>query len=189
MLFNLPALSETVRTILQKHAGAVLPLTRSPENQNEDDAQRLRAASASSLFPGARQPEAALSGLFLLLNCWEASHHLSQNIGSREGSYWHAIAHRMEPDSWNAGYWFRKVGKHPIFPELHAQAQRILDEKTARSLEAHGRLKPGWDPFLFIEWCDEARAKPGTPGEEAAEAIQRAEWQLLFEWCAASEPE
>ena len=34
----------------------------------------------------------------LLLGDWERSHELSQDNPSREGSYWHAIAHRIEPD-------------------------------------------------------------------------------------------
>jgi hypothetical protein len=188
VFFDFPTLSEPVKTILQKYANAVLPLTRSPQDQNGEDARKLRMVSASELFPGARQPDAALSGLFLLLNCWEASHRISQDIHSKEGSYWHGIAHRIEPDSSNAGYWFRRVGKHPIFPELCTQARRILDGQTESSHKVYWRLKSSWDPFVFIEWCDEARAKPGTTSEEAALAIQKAEWQLLFEWCASSEP-
>jgi len=189
VFFDLLTLSEPVKAILQRQANVLLPLIRSPQDQNGEDAQKLRQVSASELFPGARQPDAALSGLFLLLNCWEASHDISQGIDSKEGSYWHGIAHRIEPDSSNARYWFRRVGEHPIFPELHAQAQRILDEQTQSSCKVHWSLKSSWDPFVFIDWCDEARAKPGTAREGVALAIQKAEWQLLFAWCAFSEPE
>jgi hypothetical protein len=188
VLFNLPTLSEPVKSILQQQADAVLPLTRSPQDQNGEDVEKLRLVSASELFPGARQPDAALSGLFLLLNCWNASHHISQDIHSREGSYWHGIAHRIEPDSFNAAYWFRRVGAHPIFPELHGQAQQILDEQMKGSREGRWHLKSSWDPFLFIEWCDEAREQPGAAKEKAALAIQKAEWQLLFRWCASFDP-
>lgn len=45
-------------------------------------------------------------------------------------------------------------------------------------------LKGGWYPFQFIEWCDQARRAPGSERESAALEIQRAEWDLLFEWCA-----
>jgi hypothetical protein len=188
VFFDLPTLSEPVKTILQKQANTVLPLTRSLQDQDGEDAQKLRLVSASELFPGARHPDAALSGLFLLLNCWNASHHISQDIHSKEGSYWHGIAHRIEPDSWNAAYWFRQVGAHPIFPELHGQAQRILDQQMRGSHEPHWQLKSAWDPFRFIEWCDEARAQPGTASEKAAVVIQQAEWQLLFRWCTSSDP-
>jgi hypothetical protein len=189
VLSFLPALSEPVRAILRKHANDVLPLTRLPQGGNGEDARKLRVVSASELFPEARHPEAALSGLLLLLNCWDASHHIAQDIDSREGSYWHGIAHRIEPDSPNAGYWFRQVGRHPIFPELYAQAQEILNRQTPGSHELHWQLKSSWDSFLFIDWCDEARARPGTTSEKVALAIQKAEWRLLFQWCASSQPQ
>jgi len=135
-------------------------------------ARRAKAEEASA--------QAAWSGLLLLLGEWERSHEISQDNSSPEGSYWHAIAHRIEPDSSNAGYWFRRVGIHPIFVDLH--------EKTATILATHDpngwRLKATWDPILFITWCEEARKGPGTPAERAALEIQQAEWRLLFEWCA-----
>jgi hypothetical protein len=174
--------SEPVRSILRKFAPHVLPLTRTG-SCNAEDAAKLQQLGPPSLFPRARAPEAAASGLLLLLGCWDASHEVSQNISSREGSYWHAIAHRMEPDAANAGYWFRQVGEHAIFPALHQKAGEILE----RGDTSAWRLKPAWDPFLFIEWCEEGRRKPGTEQERAALEIQRAEWDLLFEWCA-SEP-
>ncbi|MBV9035984.1 MAG: hypothetical protein JO182_15950 [Acidobacteriaceae bacterium] len=188
MFSDLSTLSEAVKTILQKHANASLPLTRSPEAQSNNDALMPLAVSATNLFPGARHPDAALSGLFLLLNCWERSHGISQDIPSREGSYWHGIAHRIEPDSSNAGYWFRKVGDHPIFPELHRQAQGIFDREKAISEGVPWQLKGQWDPFLFIDWCDEARAKPNSQEERLTLQMQKAEWQLLFQWCAAPAP-
>jgi hypothetical protein len=166
-----------------------LPLTRLPKDGNGEEVQTLRAASASGLFPGARRPEAALSGLLLWLNCWNASHDISQNIGSPEGSYWHGIAHRIEPDSFNAGYWFRRVGKHPVFTELYEQAQAILNREKRDAHTLHWQLKSSWDSFLFIDWCDEARMQPGTVSEKVALEIQKAEWQLLFEWCASSGPQ
>jgi hypothetical protein len=119
----------------------------------------------------------------LLAGCWEESHELSQDIPSREGSYWHGIAHRIEPDSSNAGYWFRRVGEHPIFPELHRRASGILERRGAP-----WALKAAWDSFLFIEWCDQARQAPGTENERIALEIQREEWELLFEWCALDPP-
>jgi hypothetical protein len=87
----------------------------------------------------------------------------------------------MEPDSSNAGYWFRRVGEHPIFPELHRRASEILERRGAP-----WELKPAWDPFLFIKWCDEARQAAGSDKEQAALEIQRDEWDLLFEWCAVA---
>ncbi len=178
MAYQLDSFAEPVRRVLQRCSARVLPLTRSG-SCDPDDVASIRSVSPSLLFPGARAPEAAVSGLLLLAGCWDESHERSQNIASREGSYWHAIAHRIEPDSSNSAYWFRRVGEHPLFAELRRRAAGIL-ERSAVPWE----LKPAWDPFLFIEWCDEARQAPGSVREQAALEIQRAEWDLLFEWCA-----
>jgi hypothetical protein len=129
---------------------------------------RLRTASASNLFPGARAPEAALCGLYVYFSCFEQAHTIAQDIATPEGSYWHAIVHRQEPDAGNAAYWFRQVGTHPIFPAL---------------ARAAGQEGP-WDPFAFIEQCEQARRQPGSELETRTRTIQRAEWQLLFDYCA-----
>jgi hypothetical protein len=178
------ALSARVSALLA-YSTRSIPLTRASFAQNAES-RALENEGAATLFPDARDAQAALSGLMLLLGAWERSHELSQDNPSREGSYWHAIAHRIEPDSSNAGYWFRRVGVHPIFAELREQARAIL------SVENPGgwRLKQAWDPALFIAWCDEARAQhPGGDAERVAVAIQQAEWRLLFEWCALNSNE
>jgi len=172
------ALSARIAALLDKS----IPLTRTAFTRNAE-ARTIEEEGADALFPGARDAQAALSGLMLLLGEWERSHELSQDNPSREGSYWHAIAHRIEPDSSNAGYWFRKVGVHPIFAELEEQARAILTVSNPSGW----RLKPAWDPLAFIAWCDEARARhPNGEAERVAVAIQRAEWLLLFKWCALS---
>ena len=130
--------------------------------------ERLRAASATRLFAGARAPEAAMSVLYVYFSCFEEAHAIAQDIATPEGSYWHAIVHRQEPDAGNAAYWFRQVGAHPIFPAL------------ARAAGQEGQ----WDPFAFIETCEQARRQPGSELEAHARAIQRVEWQLLFDYCA-----
>ena len=178
MAFKLDSFAEPVREILQRYSDRVLPLTRDG-SCNRDEAARIQSPSPLLLFPNARAPGAAVSAVLLLLGCWDESHALSQEIASSEGSYWHAIAHRLEPDSSNSAYWFRRVGKHPIFAELHRRASGILERS-----DLAWKLKAAWDPFLFIDWCDEVRQIPGSDKEQAALEIQGAEWDLLFEWCA-----
>src|SRR6516165_1333879 len=48
-----------------------------------------------------------LAGLWLFHDFLDESHAISQDIDTIEGSYWHAILHRREPDYVNSKYWFR----------------------------------------------------------------------------------
>lgn len=180
MALQLSSFSESVRSILASAVALPLPLVRNAPGQ-DCKSQQLSVTPAQQLFPSAQYPKEALSGLLLRLNCWEESHQLSQDLETVEGSYWHGIAHRMEPDYPNAGYWFRRVGKHPIFPRLHVAASDIL-----ASERLGWRLKEAWDPFLFNGWCEEASQAPGSSAERVATLIQNIEWELLFTWCGSN---
>src|SRR5688500_4990238 len=52
---------------------------------------------------------ACMAGLWLYHDFLDESHAISQDLHTVEGSYWHAIMHRREPDAWNSKYWFRRV--------------------------------------------------------------------------------
>jgi hypothetical protein len=69
------------------------------------------------------------------------------------------------------------VGAHPVFPALREHAAAIGVD-----------FGPRWDPLAFIRFCEEARREPGSERERQALEIQRAEWQLLFDYCAAGKP-
>lgn len=147
--------------------------------------EKLRGTTAAALFPEAAQPEAAMAGLWLYFSCLEEAHTLAQDIDSAEGSFWHAIVHRQEPDYGNSAYWFRKVGPHPIFRPLAEAAREIV----GRHPQAEFRTGLKWDPFAFVMFCERARQQPGSSNEHAAMEIQRAEWQLLFDYCARPKSE
>ena len=117
----------------------------------------LRRTTGMKLFPGSRAPEAAMAGLYLYLSCWDEAHTVAQAIETAEGSYWHAIVHRQEPDVSNSAYWFRRVGEHPIFPGLCERA-------AAAGMDVGAR----WDPLGFIEFCERARRQPGSGLERQA---------------------
>jgi hypothetical protein len=139
----------------------------------------LKTLKPADLFPTVQEPEAAMAGLWLYFSCFDEAHELAQNCAKAEGELWHAIVHRLEPDSGNSAYWFRKAGPHPYFAPLTLEAARIL----ARIPNAEFRIGR-WDPFAFIGFCERARIQPGTDQERAALEIQRAEWQLLFDYSA-----
>jgi hypothetical protein len=140
----------------------------------------IKKQKPSDLFSKSRSPKAALAGLFLYFSCVPECHELVQNMNSSEGDFWHAILHRQEPDAPNATYWFRQTGTHPVFQNLAAVAEQI----AAKYPTAQFRNGAKWDPFFFIEFCGRARSEPGSLTETAALEIQRAEWQLLFDYCA-----
>lgn len=180
MGFRLSLYSSEVQEILELDGGGrrLIPLI-SGQCCNAEAKRRLQMANADDLFPGARASGAALAGLWLYFSCFEESHHISQDLHSAEGSYWHGILHRQEPDNWNAKYWFRRVGQHPIYPQLRQDASAIAASDGSKlSIPAR------WDAAWFADLCDAAAADQGHPHRQTAVAIQRAEWQLLFAWCA-----
>lgn len=137
----------------------------------------LAALKAETLLPGGEPKRhdlarACLSGLWLLHDFLEESHALSQDLQTVEGSFWHGIMHRREPDAANAAYWFRRVGKHDVFPALAEQARTL-------GLQA---LADRWDPYHFIDLCEKHRGK-GNEQEALLQRMQRAEWETLFGWC------
>jgi hypothetical protein len=141
---------------------------------------RLESLSARQLFSRASAPEAAMAGLWLYFGAFDRSHSIAQDIPTPEGSYWHGILHRHEPDAGNAGYWFRRVGQHPIFPALRDAAEFIVE-----SCEADFTPGERWDPFAFIEFYERARRSSAqSAAGDAVRAIALAEWQLLFDYCA-----
>jgi hypothetical protein len=142
---------------------------------------KLKTAAAVDLFPHSRAPEAALSGLYLYFSCLDQSHEISQSIDTVEGSFWHGILHRQEPDPDNARYWFRQVPSHPIFADLAKAAAAVETRFPDSGLSPDGR----WDPIRFVGICERAGREPDSPLYQAALEMQRAEWQLLFDYCAS----
>ena len=135
---------------------------------------RAQPGNRAHSFPHAYAPEGALCGLYLYFSCLDEAHRIAQDLPTAEGSFWHGIMHRQEPDPANAAYWFRQVGRHPIFPALHHESSRRQRFDTGKE----------WDPFQFIEFCDSARTRPGSDEEGLAMQVQLIEWQLLFDYCA-----
>jgi len=155
MPFDAQAYGPEVAAILALAGDGLRPMALAePACISEDARQRIAAAGI---------PETLRAGLYLYFGCWTEAHETAQNIETREGSYWHAMVHRQEPDAGNAGYWFGQVGSHAIFAELGAAAGEP------------------WNPRAFIQYCERVR---GTPEERKAGELQLLEWQLLFDYCA-----
>jgi hypothetical protein len=174
MEFDPSSYGERVAAILHLDGDGqrLMPLVSTRAGAGEA-VRMIREAGARQLFPRSRAPEAALAGLYLYFDCWTEAHEAAQDIATPEGSYWHGVVHRQEPDAWNSGYWFRQAGSHPIFPALRDAAAAI-----------GMAVGPRWNPRAFIEICERASQSPGSEFERQAREVQRAEWQLLFDYCA-----
>jgi len=139
----------------------------------------LAAADPAKWLPGARSPHGAMAGLWLYFGSYDDAHRAAQELDTPEGSYWHAIAHRLEPDAGNSNYWLQRAGPHPVHGPLLAEARSIVRARPGCGLE----LGAQWDPERFTAFCEHARSSPGSAAEQAASLIQHAEWRLVFAWC------
>src|SRR4029077_769109 len=131
--------------------------------------KKLDARSAFS-HEGAQSADAEMaaccvSAVWLLHDCLDESHIISQDIGTTSGSFLHAIMHRREGDFSNAKYWFRRVGHHPVIDELAANAHE---------------LNGAFDPAAFVDACQTA-LRSGGAAADFCRRVQQLEWELLFD--------
>lgn len=172
MRFQASDYGSGVAEILARRGDGNTPMDLAPRGPYSAS-DRPQLQNARDLFVGAACPEGAASGLWLYFGFLDQAHTIAQDLETPDGSYWHAIMHRQEPDAFNSGYWFRRVGQHSIFPALHRAARDLGYPVATR-----------WEPLAFIDYCEEARVNPGSPQENLAKRVQLAEWQLLFDHCA-----
>ena len=136
--------------------------------------------------------QCCLAGLWLLHDYLDEAHRLVQDLDSTSAAYWHGILHRREPDYPNAKYWFRRVGKHPIFAQLTVAAQRIAEMPPAASgaEQGGGRAWPWdksisvWDPNRFVDACERVAADPELEwARQLCQRLAREESDILFDFC------
>jgi len=167
-----------------------------PGRPNRAKELALRALSIDGLGGGRpivnrRLAEACLAGLWWYHDFLERSHEISQRLSIPEGSYWHGLMHRREPDYDNAKYWFHRVRRHAIHEPLRQAAAQL-----AVGAVSHGTPDPAiqmltspreWDACAFVDLCE--LAAQGTPplGKAAladlCAEIQTVEWEQLFDYC------
>ncbi|OAI47770.1 hypothetical protein AYO44_09015 [Planctomycetaceae bacterium SCGC AG-212-F19] len=156
-----------------------------PGSPNEAARAALQQATLASTFAHARvqdraMAECCLAGLWLYHDFIDEAHKICQEVDTPTGSYWHGIVHRREPDYSNAKYWFRRVGTHPVFTALYADAKAM--GTTAGAGARFLTEQPAWDPFAFIDLCERSAGGRGTE-EPLCRQIQQREWGLLFGHC------
>lgn len=149
---------------------ALVPIRPSPSNR------LIEIEQVTGNSP--RQTSLLRAGLFLLHDFLDEGHIESQAMeGDADADLWHAIMHRREPDYGNAKYWWRRVGGHPIFPELARRARPILAVAGITGFDS-----PTWDPLRFTDLC-ELVDQADSPANLAAREVQWMEMTLHLTYC------
>jgi hypothetical protein len=156
-----------------------LPVAIGPARGSSEVLNILERCDWNSLGKG-RNGELLRAGALWLYGFLEESHSIAQGIDSPEGSYWHALMHRSEGDFDNSKYWYRRVGRHAIFPDL-LSAARQLEVNSSSTLASILELSD-WDPFRLVDAMEKA-ARRETQDRVLLEAIVREEYNLLMGYC------
>ena len=177
----MPTYSPTVAALLDDRLPALGPGTPNGNARPMLSELTIENAFAPSKVAQRESALACLAGLWLLHDFHDESHSISQDLETVEGSYWHALMHRREPDFWNSKYWFRRVGTHAVFEPIRQAAAHLTQATVNPQSAAFLTQQTAWDPLAFVDLCE--AASHGKADEQLCREIQRREWDLLFDDC------
>ena len=163
-----------------------LPLSHDPGGAARRALTKLEVSDEDLLGGAIRDPimaRAVRSGLLLRADLNDESHTVSQGLSIPEGSYWHGIMHRREPDYSNSKYWFRHVGAHPLFAEL---ADRVPAVSSDEPIFSRLVVNRAWDPFAFVDLCASCEQGPHEDLREQLENLQAIEIDALLAYCSSA---
>jgi len=159
---------------------ALGPIARSSRLALLDLNQRVDRFLAQTGLDAERE-SSVRSAALLWQDYLAESHSISQNIHGADGSMLHGIMHRREPDYPNAKYWFHRVGNHRAFPDIAKQVTRLLATKGETELAASLAPRGEWDPFAFVDACQQAVERPMPDTRiQVLQTVQQIEFDCLL---------
>lgn len=159
-----------------------LPVPVKPKRGSTNILQQIKSLDSNSIS-GDKNVELIRSGALWLYGFLEESHVVAQGIHSAEGSYWHGLMHRSEGDFSNSMYWFRRVGKHAIFPDLLGAVKSLRPSNASQQEVLKGLGSAAeWEPQWLVDLCEE-----GYRGRfndfDLLQQIAAIEYNLLMRYC------
>lgn len=110
------------------------------------------------------------------------AHDLVEDMTDAEGAVIHAIVHRREPDFWNARYWYRRVGDHPIYRSMTGRVVELAGTDATSSVARRLVLSGTLDPLAFVDACESVvRKGAADPVAQFLRRLQHAEFEALLD--------
>ena len=172
-------LAQFKKTILTADSPLLGPQRRPGSVDETELSRKLADYFVAAQTPSGIQP-LLRSAALLWHDHLNASHAISQNIETRDGSWLHGIMHRREPDYGNAKYWFRRVAPHEAFAELAGRVTAALKDDVA-GLSKRLIDRGEWKPFAFIDECERAEHANDAALTSMLRKIQAVEFDVLVE--------
>jgi hypothetical protein len=156
------------------------PAQLGPAGRPGTQSQEALDKQLAPLLEASNLPENNQQLIRALVLLWhdhlDDAHRIAQDVDNADGAFVHGIMHRREPDFGNAAYWFRRVGRHPAFPELANRVNATFQsDQTMTGLGRNGE----WDPFGFITACEAAATKTASQ-QQALRSVQQVEFEVLM---------
>ena len=144
-----------------------------PESPSLSPRQPLDAALSDAIQNSDLSP-ILKCGMLIWNGDYQTAHPIAQALESADGSYWHAIIHRMEADYWNAKYWFKQVSNQGAD---HAVLRMLGTLPEAKPFLIGGK----WSPAAFVDACE--RVAGQSLNDELLRKLQRIEIKALLTHC------
>ena len=108
------------------------------------------------------------------------AHDKVQDMTDPDGSLVHAWVHRREPDYWNANYWYRQAGEHPVYRQLAARLESLPKDGAAVGVAERLAMSGTVDTMELVAACESvSRRAADDPVAVFLRRLQDVEFELL----------